>query len=299
MEQENVFGIIETSSASGGSAQYLNEQEIPVTGWHVGVPAWATYPNMFTFRQATADEPEEEYTTRGADLLEDQGATKVALIGGGNQASALFIDRLRRSMEQVSDLEIVYENVSVPPEQRDFTAEAQAIKDSGADGAYTSMDLIQNAALSDALAKANVTMKVIVFPGGYDPRVVSLPGMEGTMFGVEFYPFELNRMAFQEFDKWAPDSTVRGQVPFIGWLGAEIFVRGLIEAGVNCPTRAAFINNLRLVDDYDGNGAFDPVNLAEDFGDEFRCIYYVKVEGGAFVPQFDGEAFCGEPIELE
>jgi branched-chain amino acid transport system substrate-binding protein len=299
VEQENVFGIIETSAASGGSAQYLNEQGIPVTGWHVGVPAWATYPNMFTFRQGTADEPEKEYVTRNATLLQDEGATKVALVGGGNQSSALFIERVRKTIEQLGELEVVYENVSVPPEQRDFTAEVQAIKDSGADGLITGMDLLQNAALSDALSKAGVAMNVIIFPGGYDPRVVGLPGMEGAMFGVEFYPFELNRPAFQEFDEWAPDTTVRGQVPFIGWLSAEIFIQGLEEAGVNCPTREAFIANLRLVDEYDGGGAFDPVDLSEGFGEEFRCIYYVKVEGGAFVPQFDGEAYCGDPIALE
>jgi branched-chain amino acid transport system substrate-binding protein len=299
VEQEKVFAIIEVTSVSGGSAPYLNEHKIPVTGWHVGVPAWATYPNMFTFRQGTADDPEHEYTTRNAKLLEDQGATKVALIGGGNQSSALFIDRVKRSVEQVGKTDVVYENVAVPPEQRDFTAEVQAIKSSGADAVVTGMDLLQNAALSDALSKAGASMQVIVFPGGYDPRVLTVPGIEGAMFGLEFYPFELHKPAFQEFDKWAPDSTVRGQVPFIGWLSAEIFMRGLKEAGTNCPTRKAFINNLRLVKNYDGNGAFDPVDLAANFGEEFPCAYYVKVENAAFVPQYDGKAFCGEPLALK
>ena len=119
------------------------------------------------------------------------------------------------------------------------------------------------------------------------------------MFGVEFFPFELEKPAFKEFDKWAPTEVVRGQVPFVGWLSAEMFIEGLKEAGLGCPTREAFIANLRLVDDYDGGGAFDPVDLSEGFGEEFPCVYYVKVEDGAFVPQFDGEAFCGEPITLE
>ena len=78
-----------------------------------------------------------------------------------------------------------------------------------------------------------------------------------------------------------------------------MFIQGLKEAGLNCPTREAFIANLRLVDDYDGGGAFDPVDISEGFGDEFLCVYYVQVENGAFVPQFDGEAFCGEPLTFE
>ena len=298
VEQQGVFGIIETSSASAGSAEYLHEQGVPVAGWHVGVPAWSTYENMFTFRQGTADEPEKEYTTRNADLLAKLGATKVALIGGQNQSSALFIERVKKSIEKIGELEVVYENVAVPLDQRDFTAEAQQIEDSGADALVTGMDLLQNAGISDALDKAGAKMKAIVFPGGYDPRVTGLPGMEGAIFGIEFIPFELNPPAFEQFDKWAPAEVVRGQVPYIGWLSAEMFIRGLKEAGLNCPTRKAFIANLRLVDDYDGGGAFEPVDLSEGFGDEFRCVYYVKVEGGKFVPQFDGEPFCGEPIEL-
>ncbi len=293
VEQQGVFGIIETSSAAAGSAEYLHDQGVPVAGWHVGVPAWSVYENMFTFRQGTADEPEAEYTSRNSDLLAELGATKVALVGGQNQSSALFIERVRKSIEKLGDLEVVYENVAVPLDQRDFTAEAQAIRESGADAVVTGMDLLQN-----ALSKAGASMRVILFPGGYDPRVTGLPGMEGAMFGLEFIPFELDPPAFTEFDEWAPAEVVRGQVPYIGWLSAEMFIRGLKEAGVGCPTREAFITNLRLVDDYDGGGAFEPVDLSEGFGDEFRCAYYVKVEGGEFVPQFDGEPFCGEPIEL-
>ena len=300
VEQSHVFGIIETSNAAVGSAKYLNGRGIPVGGWHVGVPAWSEYPNMFTFRQGTAADPEHQYTTRNAKLLSSRGATKVALIGGNSQSSALFIERIKKSIEQTdSKLKVVYENVTVPPTERDFTAEVQAIKDSGADSVYTSMDFLQNAGLSDGLAKAGVKMKAIVFPGGYDPRVASLPGVEGSVFGLEFFPFELKKPAFLEFDKWAPKDVVRGQVSFIGWLSGEIFIRGLKEAGLGCPTRKAFISNLRLVHDYDGAGAFDPVDLSKDYGVEFRCAYYVQVEHQKFVPQYGGKPFCGEPITLK
>ena len=115
-------------------------------------------------------------------------------------------------------------------------------------------------------------MKATIFPGGYDPRVLGLPGIEGATFGLEFYPFEEKKPAFQEFDKWAPQGTVRGQVPFIGWLSAEMFIQGLKEAGLNCPTRKAFITNLRLDHSYDGGGAFDPVDLSKGFGQEFPCV---------------------------
>ena len=86
---------------------------------------------------------------------------------------------------------------------------------------------------------------------------------------------------------------------FIGWLNGEILIEGIKQAGVNCPTRENFINNLRLVHEYTGGGAFDPVDLSASFGKGFQCTYYTKVVDKKFVPQFDGKAVCGEPIRIE
>jgi hypothetical protein len=40
-------------------------------------------------------------------------------------------------------------------------------------------------------------------------------------------------------------------------------IEGIKEAGVNCPTRKAFITNLRLVDDYTADGWFEPIDVSE------------------------------------
>ena len=70
-------------------------------------------------------------------------------------------------------------------------------------------------------------------------------------------------------------------------------------SGQDCPTREAFIANLRLIKDYTANGAFDPIDLISTFGQPFLCTYYVRVEGAKFVPLFDGKEFCGEPLTIE
>jgi hypothetical protein len=158
------------------------------------------------------------------------------------------------------------------------------------------MDFLQNTALSDQLAKDGVHPKVVLFPGGYDSRVLKLPGIEGAIFGLEFYPFELKKPAFVAFDAALPAAAPRNQISFIGWLSGEITVQGIKDAGVACPTRKAFIANLRLEHAYTGGGAFDPVDLQAEFGKEFRCTYYVRVENAKFVPLFDGKQQCGNPI---
>lgn len=294
VEQDDVFGIVELSSAADGSAQYLNTEKVPVTGWHVGVAAWGKYKNMFGYRNTQPKDPAETFVTRQADLLKELGNKKIAIVGTNIQASATFVDQIAESIEKTKGLEVAYTTTDVTPADREFTGIAQEIADSGADALYTGMDLTQNAALNAALKQAGSDVKTVILPGGYDDRILGLDGMDGVLFGLEFKPFELEPPAFLEYKAAmeAADKHVAGQVPYNGWLSADAFVRGIEAAGVDCPKRAAFIKNLRKVKGYDANGAFQPVDFKDIFGRPFYCVYYVKVVNGAFEPQFNGEPFC-------
>src|SRR4051794_346092 len=127
VESEKVFGIVEISDKSGSSAQYLHDKGIPVTGWHVGVPAWSVHPNMFTFRSPAAADQAKEYTTRNPELIKKLGGTKLALVGGNNQSSATFMDRIAKTVKTTNTGEVVYKNTSVPVGSTDFTAVVQRI----------------------------------------------------------------------------------------------------------------------------------------------------------------------------
>lgn len=297
VDSSEVFGVIEVSSASEGSAGFLNAEGVPVTGWAI-TPAWGAYTNMFGYRHSISPDPEGEATTRNAELLKTQGATSVALVGLANQASEAFINGVARTIEPAG-LKLAYKTTDVPVGSTNFTADVQQIKDSGADALYTGMDFLQNVALVEQLQQAGVELKAIAFPGGYDPRVLQGFGekLEGVTFGIDWRPFELELPAHDEFTTWldrANPDAVPAQIAMVGWLSADLFIRGLREAGADCPTREAFINNLRLVDDYDADGLLVPVDFSEEFGTTPLCFFFVRIESGEFVPQFDGEPFCGE-----
>ena len=98
------------------------------------------------------------------------------------------------------------------------------------------------------------------------------------------------------FNAALPRGARRNQMSYTGWLSAEMMIQGIKDAGTSCPTRKAFINNLRLEHAYTGGGAFDPVDLAAGFGQEFACAYYVKIINRQFVPQFGAQQQCGRPI---
>lgn len=296
VEQDGVFGVIEVSSAADGSGQYLDDEGVPVTGWHVGQPVWGEHTNMFPWHNIAPDE-QERLNTRNADVLQALGATKIAIIAGGNPSSVRFAEDIETVVSATDGLEVVYTDFDVPLGTTEFTAQVEDIRSSGADGLYTGMDLVPNSALNEQLKQAGVDVPVTIFPGGYDPRALAVPGLEGAYFGIEFKPLELDLPVHDEYRQYAPEDQL-GQVPIIGWMSADTMIEGIKEAGVECPTREAFINNLRLVDDYDAGGWLDPpTDFSADFGVQYKCVYYVHVENGAFVPQFDGQPSCGEQFE--
>jgi branched-chain amino acid transport system substrate-binding protein len=298
VQQDGVFGIIEVSAAAQGGAKFLNQQGVPVVGWHVGVPAYGQFKNMFGWRNTVPPDPAKTFTTRNAEVMQKLGATKIALVGTNQASSATFIDQIEQAVRKTKGGKVVFKTTDLSVSDREFTGVVQRIKDSGADGLYTGMDFLQNTALNAALQQAGVQMKAVVFPGGYDARTLAIQGMEGVYFGVEFVPFELSPPAFAEYKSRmdALGKHAEGQVPYNGWLAADTFIRGLKAAGLECPTRKNFIKNLRKVKDYDGNGAYIPVDFNEVFGRPFYCVFYVQVQNQQFVPQFDGKPFCASRV---
>jgi ABC-type branched-subunit amino acid transport system substrate-binding protein len=195
----------------------------------------------------------------------------------------------------------VYDTTDVTPEQQDFTGIAAQIKDAGADGLYMSIAGIQASGLLQALDQAGVELKAKVLPGGYDDRAVGLPGYEEAYVGTEFVPLEVGNPGHQQY---ITDMEALGYDPLRffaihGYLGADTFVQGIKAAGVNCPTREAFINNLRLVEGYDNGGFFHPGDFAKVFGKWQLCIYYLQIQGGEFVPAFDGEKVCAKKVSVD
>ena len=299
VEQNNVFGIIENSLAADASAKYLNQKGVPVTGWHLGLASFGKYPNMFGWRNSQPPNPATTFTNRDVLVLKMLGASKIALVGANTSNNSTFIDQTAKAVKLTEpSMKVVYQTTDVPVTQRDFTAEAQKIKDSGADGLYTGMDFLQNVALSAALKQDGYSVKGTVYPGGYDSRVTSLPGIDGTYFGLEVKPFEENPPAYVAYKAAMQKAGkfYQGEIPYIGWLSADTFIEGIKAAGVSCPTRKAFINNLRLEKGWTANGAFAPIDFSEIFGRPFYCTYYVQVQNGAFVPVFGGQPVCANAV---
>lgn len=303
VEDDDVFGIITNTPAGDASGAYLNQQKVPVVGWQLGLPVYGTYTNYFGMQNANTKNIKTDFTSRNADVIKALGGTKLALVGNSVANGVIFTEQVKYAANHTKGLKAVYINHDLPPGTTEYGSVADQIKQSGADSLYSALDSQGQGALISALRQAGVSLKPIVIPGGYSPVVLGLPSYDDVYFGIEFKPYELTPEwhGLTEYKKWMAStvpSAPLSQLTGVGWISTETFLQGIKEAGVSCPTRKAFINNLRLLKGYTGDGFFDdnPINFSEVFNKPFTCVHYVHVENKQFVPQFDGKPFCAKQL---
>lgn len=300
VEQQDVFAVMVASSVIAGPASYLQDEGIPVVGYNVN-PEWGVYDNMFGY--SGSNSPEPVATTTGGEFLTQQGVERLAILGYAQTSAQAAAEGMQESFEAAGG-EVVYNSTDAPIGTSEWTTQAEEIASQGADGLYLPIQTQNALAAAAAVRQAGADPKVTLFPAGYSPTTLEQAGdtAEGVYFSMDFVPFEMQLPAHQEMldalEQYAPDTPPAQEVA-VGWIIGELLIRGLQEAGEECPTREAFIENLRQVTDFDANGLLDPpVDYEESFGQPYGlCFHYVKVEGGEFVPVDDGEPICGEVID--
>lgn len=297
--RDRVFGIIEVSTNADGSGRFLNSEGVPVTGWGI-TSAWGTYRNMFGYRHSTSPKPEGEAVTRSAQFLRDRGGRRVAIVAGGAAASINVANQFAEAAKALG-MTVGYKTTDVPLGTTDWTVQVRGMIEGKVDSLYTGMAGVDSATLVGAAKAADVPLKVVLLPAGYDDRFADAFGadLEGAYIAIDWRPYELPVPAHDVFKAHlaavAPDE-FPSQLAMVGWLSADTFIRGLREAGATCPTREAFVANLRQVDDYTADGLLPPTDFEEVFGKMPLCFYYVQVYDSSFVP-VGRRPFCGVLLE--
>jgi branched-chain amino acid transport system substrate-binding protein len=299
VEEEKVFAILPESAAGDASGKYLHDEGIPAVGWQLGLALYGTYPNFFGMQNANVKDIQTHYVARPIEAVKALGAKKIAVIGNSTGNAATFAKQNSDSVKKTKGLELVYETTDIPTGTTEFGSVVDQIKQSGADTVYTTMAITDGIALVNQLKQAGVVPKIIVFPGGYAPAVLNLPAFDNAYFSLEFAPLETTPEphGITEYKKWMAQefpNAALGQTTMVGWISGETMIEGLKAAGLSCPTRKAFINNLRLVKGYTADGFFPPLNFADVYNRPFFCAYYIQVVNKQFVPQFGGKQFCGK-----
>jgi len=304
VEQDKVFMLVPNTLAISSAAAYLNQQGIPVVGWQIGQSVFGQYDNFIGFQNSGTTTPDTNFSSVHADALAREGAKKVALLGYSQAASARFINQLGKAVTNSKSMQVVYQNTDVAAGTTDFSSYADKIKQSGADSIYLGMDTTASVATINALKQAGVNYTNMNWIGGYDPRVLAVPAVNGVTFAVEWKPFEVlqkdGSKGYVNYNKYLEEvkpGSIHNSLNSAGWLAADAAILGLKESK-DCLQRKAYIKNLMNVKNYTADDFFAPITFKKEKGLPNRCYYYATGDTTAktFVPQFDGKRICASVL---
>ena len=311
VEREEVFGLIQSSTASSGGAEYLREKGIPVAG----LPAetiWTDPANqhMFAYSYLFTDGPSVDTYGR---FVRAQGATRVAVITSDLAAAADTIGSKIVESLRAAGVEVLPQPFVYNPNVTSARLLGQQLREAGVDVITGAMSGEDMAAVIQGARDAGANIKFLLAPSGYDPGLLQQYGakLAGMTTFVNYVPFEANTPAHEAYlaamARYAPEMrNPQHEIAFVNYILTDLFIRGLQEAGP-CPTREKFIRNLRAVSDYDAGGLIAcQVDLTRDFGQLSTCYTFVRVNpaGTAFeivennTPGAPSRTqWCGERLE--
>jgi ABC-type branched-subunit amino acid transport system substrate-binding protein len=304
VQDEQVFGII-AASRIDTMYDYLNAQNVPVTGLMTPT-AYSEDENVFGYAGGSNI---GWANTNLAERLQADGATNIAVIGHNSPAAVASIAAFTEMADQVG-LEVGVTVTDVPLGSFDATATAIQMKNAGIDSIFGATLADSSVSVIRALEAQGVELLAGNFFGLYDPVVSAqvsedIQGITSSATGLR--PLEVGGEGIDQYladmEEYRPDVEPVGSFTSGGYVSADLFIRGLEEAG-DCLSRDTFIEGLRGVEGYDGAGLTAPESITFDGGPNpngstpyNECEWYTTREGDEWVP--DPEPICNELQQLD
>jgi ABC-type branched-subunit amino acid transport system substrate-binding protein len=301
VDTQDTFGLIALTTVLDASADWLQAQDVPVTGM-ASSAAWSNYPNLFHFGNLF----NKNAVSTFGDYVQNQGGTKALIVIDPSTAAykslvSAYTASLQSRGVQVAGLLPYTSGVT------SLASIADQVAKSGADtliGSAQGDDFIDiySAARSQG-AKFNVALNLV----GYSADLLEKrgPDMAGMSLLTSYAPPEAPGMIAynRAMNVYSPElADPSNEVVVAAYVAADEMVRGLELAGP-CPTRASFIRNLRQDRDFTGSGLLAPVDLS-DPRSPLLCQNFMKVDptGQRFTivpppPALDHDgSWCGQAI---
>jgi ABC-type branched-subunit amino acid transport system substrate-binding protein len=231
--------------------------------------------------------------------LQQMGVTKVANINHASAGATASGNTTSGLLKLVPGITESLRIADEPFGTHDATSTALRIKSTGSDGAIIVGFIEGGVSIAQALLQQGVKLKGMSIVGLSDPAVLkttgaALDGALGTNYGT--VPVGVPRASVRTYSnamKAAGLNPYSAAAPQ-GYLGMDLLIRGLKEAG-QCPTRALFVDKLRNVTNYNGNGlvpetiSFKPGSTPN--GNMASCTWFMIAKGDQLVA--DKAATCG------
>ncbi|OHV33638.1 hypothetical protein BCD49_26130 [Pseudofrankia sp. EUN1h] len=283
VEKDHVFGLIELSTAVSGSADYLDRNGVPVTGL-TAESLWNDHANMFSFSYLFAKGT--AVTTVGQYAKAQGGTRAVVLEDAVGGPTGEIADQLTASLKS-QGIDVV-RRIGLTTGWSSASWAADEIIASQADVIVGTVAMSSIAETLAAVRAEGGNPKAVLSPTGYNPDLLREqgPAIAGLTIWLNYTPFESQSPAIRRYQEamaeFAPELDAPDQeVAVASYISADLFLRGLEAAGP-CPTRQAFITNLRKVTDYDAGGLVPgTINLSQNRGKPNTCYAFVRANATA------------------
>jgi hypothetical protein len=296
--------VISDNAVLVGGADYLLQQNIPVTEFSSITGEEAKYTDEFGITQGQLPAPA---TTQLGVLFKALGVKNVALLDYSDPQDSTGFPVEEKGVQDVGGLKICYASDSLPIGTVNFTTTALELKNSGCQAVDFPAVESSDIALAIAIQQAGLHIKQI-YATGYDQTFLDdkavVAAAQGDLFSMDVPGIDLSTAAVRNFyaalKKY--DAAYHGGVATFGaqtgWAAADEMIQGLKLAGAR-PTRASWIKGLASDTNYT-IGGINPsgINLSKRWKlSGPQCEYYAQLEGSKFVPfPRSGKPICGKVI---
>ncbi|MDT3441516.1 ABC transporter substrate-binding protein [Pseudofrankia sp. BMG5.37] len=303
LDNEHVFGLIAQSIVIGPSAEWMDKAGVPVVGVAADKSWTEGHDNMFNFGSLFN---EGKPVSTFGEYVKKQGGTKAYLVvdqssPASHSLAVQFAPSLTSQGVSVVGTSDYSESVSSPAKVVD------GLRRTGADALIGTMQPEPYIDILAAAKAAGIRLKVALVSAGYGTQLLSTRGrdMAGMSVITGYQSFQQNSPTMRAYHDamaaYAPElPDPDEEVALASYVTADEMLLGLDRAG-QCPTREAFIQNLRQVHDYSAGGLIAPVDLNEPEAPA-KCFNFLRVNaaGDAFevVPGGNGPAgfWCGTAL---
>jgi ABC-type branched-subunit amino acid transport system substrate-binding protein len=238
VDNERVFGVVESTTAAAGGADFLHAQGIPVAGLPAE-PLWAdhTYNNMFAHGYLITNGPSVDVF---GTFVRAKGGTKAAMVlsdsnGTANQISEKIAESLRAAGIPVSPQTFIYNESSSNPLQL-----GQQLKAAGVDTVIGTLPAADASDIMTGAHTAGAQIRVFLSAAGYNRAILQEKGptIAGLYTYMNYVPFVNPTPAHDRYlaaiQAYAPELEPPDQeMALLSYIGTDIFLTGLLR-GPDC-----------------------------------------------------------------
>jgi branched-chain amino acid transport system substrate-binding protein len=286
------FAVLPVATVLFTGADALVAADMPTFGWIIN-NEWGSTPEdprPTLFGQNRSHLGASDSAAGVPMLAKNAGKHRVGLVAYSVSQAADCAEGMRKSFDEygeLADAALVYTESAMQLGATDYSVQVSNMKDAAVDLVFTCLDNNGVVSLAREIKKQGLEADQLI-ANGYDKELLAEYGdlFEGSYVRVDFTPSEVpvKSVGLQRYEEWmAKGGLEMTENSAIGWLNADLFVKGLVAAGPQFD-REKLVAAINAMDDYEADGMLRDVDWTKAHSEmDVLCEVQLQVRDGRFV----------------